>query len=734
MKKKYLVLTFLLGSFLCPMFAQVGVGTTAPQGALDVSSTTNGMLIPRVSLTSATVANPVVNPQGGVLQNGTLVYNTAISGTAPDNVVPGFYYWLTNRWVAIAGGSVAPTDAWTINGNAGTNSSSNFLGTTDNVDLHFRTNGSNKFRLPASTNQILGYGGTAASPTYSWDGGTGSGMWLQGTNIVRFSAGGTARFQIPNANQVHGLDRGTDALPFYSWSADPNTGLFSPGADQLGLSTNGTERVRITNAGSVGIGVTTPNAALDVTSANNGFIAPRINLTALNASAPVVNPNGGGAPLAGTIVYNTATNGTAPNNVTPGYYYWDGARWVRMEGGASAPTDAWTINGNAGTDPNNNFVGTTDNVDFRVRTNNALRFNFTNNGRLRAYDNGTAALPTYSWNGDDNTGIWRPAADNLAFSTNGAERMRVLADGRVVVNGTAALTDGMFSSIATGTNVAIRASSVNGNLFRGTSTGLGNGVFADVVGTNNAGVAGGNSTGPGGVFVGQNMPYNFIAGAAAGFNGYRYGISTAYYTPGEGSSLICQDSFGGMEWEFAGWNATVGYFNVFRQSGAVSGLPKKEYAFSVMGPGQISTVVKDVENKNVTMNSVVAPENLLQDYGHGELVNGKAKIELDPNFAKNIIVSKEHALKVFIQLEGDCNGVFVTNKSGKGFEVKELANGSSNVAFTYTVIGVRADEVFSGPDGNSRTSSYVGRFRPAPELKKTEKLSNVSDKKNNEMR
>ncbi|WP_339610333.1 tail fiber domain-containing protein, partial [uncultured Planktosalinus sp.] len=62
------------------------------------------------------------------------------------------------------------------------------------------------------------------------------------------------------------------------------------------------------------------------------------------------------------------------------------------------------------------------------------RFNFTNNGRLRAYGNGSEGQPTFSWNGDTNTGMWRPNADNLAFSTNGAERMRISTNGNVGVN------------------------------------------------------------------------------------------------------------------------------------------------------------------------------------------------------------------------------------------------------------------------------------------------------------
>jgi hypothetical protein len=38
---------------------------------------------------------------------------------------------------------------------------------------------------------------------------------------------------------------------------------------------------------------------------------------------------------AGLLIYNTATAGTAPNNVTPGFYYWNGTSWIRL----IVPTD-----------------------------------------------------------------------------------------------------------------------------------------------------------------------------------------------------------------------------------------------------------------------------------------------------------------------------------------------------------------------------------------------------------
>jgi len=131
----------------------------------------------------------------------------------------------------------------------------------------------------------------------------------------------------------------------------------------------------------------------------------------------------------------------------------------------------------------------------------------------------------------------------------------------------------------------------------------------------------------------------------------------------------------------------------------------------IIGPGTVNTIVPDMNGKLVTMSCPEAPENLFQDYGTGKLVNGRAHITIDPIFAKNITVNQEHPLRVFIQLEGDCKGVYVTNKEKNGFDVIELNGGTSNVSFTWTVVANRADEV--NPDGTIAKYS-AERFVPAP--------------------
>ena len=81
-----------------------------------------------------------------------------------------------------------------------------------------------------------------------------------------------------------------------------------------------------------GIGTTTPNASakLEVASSTQGFLPPRVALTATNVFSPIVGTSN---LAAGLLVYNTATAGSTPNNVVPGYYYWNGTLWVQISNG-----------------------------------------------------------------------------------------------------------------------------------------------------------------------------------------------------------------------------------------------------------------------------------------------------------------------------------------------------------------------------------------------------------------
>ncbi|MDC8003276.1 hypothetical protein POV27_04395 [Aureisphaera galaxeae] len=81
-------------------YAQIGIGTQTPEGALDVSDDNHGIIYPRIALTDYTVQSPVVNPNGGSVATGTVVYNTALTTSGSSDVSPGLYAWNGSRWEA----------------------------------------------------------------------------------------------------------------------------------------------------------------------------------------------------------------------------------------------------------------------------------------------------------------------------------------------------------------------------------------------------------------------------------------------------------------------------------------------------------------------------------------------------------------------------------------------------------------------------------------------------------
>jgi hypothetical protein len=103
----------------------VGVGTPTPNASalLDLTSTTQGLLFPRVTTTQK---NAIATPAAGLQ-----VY---------DNTVNQPSYYNGTAWVNLGSGS-----GWSLTGNAGTipgtGAGQNFMGTTDDKDVVFARNG-----------------------------------------------------------------------------------------------------------------------------------------------------------------------------------------------------------------------------------------------------------------------------------------------------------------------------------------------------------------------------------------------------------------------------------------------------------------------------------------------------------------------------------------------------------------------------------------------------------------
>lgn len=102
--KKFFIFHFLLG--LQPVFAQnIGIGTTNPASSarLEISSTTQGMLIPALTAVQRSTINDPAT--------GLLVFQT--DGT------PGFYYYSGVIWVNLTNGRQPNSEGFTISVNYG---------------------------------------------------------------------------------------------------------------------------------------------------------------------------------------------------------------------------------------------------------------------------------------------------------------------------------------------------------------------------------------------------------------------------------------------------------------------------------------------------------------------------------------------------------------------------------------------------------------------------------------
>lgn len=518
--------------------------------------------------------------------------------------------------------------------------------------------------------------------------------------------------------------------------------------------------IALLNAQNVGINATgtAPNASagLDVDFTNRGVLVPRVALTATNAAGPITTP------ATSLLVYNTATAGTAPNNVTPGFYYWNGTNWVRLLNNTGNNGVGWLTTGNAGTAIATNFLGTTDNVSLAIRTNNAERMRILNTGLVGINTTTPSMMLDVTWNTTtaDNSTIRGVATGNArvygifggvttstttnasgvrgeAMATTGATNGVLGVAASTTGNGvygfnaeaTAFTTNGVLGIASRGTGVWGQATGADGWGAAGVAdVNNGIGVFGQANGTNGIGVYGrsnnasgfglqgfnSNASGTGIIASGNNIGGSYlIAGTGGAFTGATYGI--AAFKNGALANNTAAGYF------IASTTANAGVIVAAR----VGGTNYKIINIGAFG-GNVSTDVWDTDNKTRRiMFAPEAPEIFFQDFGRGELINGKVHIALDSIFSRNIVVNEQHPLNVFIQLEGDCNGVYVTNKTATGFDVIELNNGKSNVKFSYFVNANRADYIH--PETNELISKHEGvRFPVAPNAEdfKTHDINN----------
>jgi len=199
----------------------------------------------------------------------------------------------------------------------------------------------------------------------------------------------------------------------------------------------------------------------------------------------------------------------------------------------------------------------------------------------------------------------------------------------------------------------------------------GTGVYGDLVGPSSVGL----SFGPAGVWGDSGVE----------------GVAGVLATADNGHAIFAENNSGN--------NPDVIYPTVVIGNENAAGL-----VFEAFGPGFNNTCTIDAHSNlactgtvsgaisvspgsKVALSAIESPENWFEDFGSAQLVNGSATVPLEPIFAQTVNTGVGY--HVFLTANGDCKGLYVSQKSATAFEVRELGSGTSNISFDYRIVAKR---------------------------------------------
>lgn len=279
--KTYILLLF--GLFVLQMNAQTGIGTTTPHASakLEVASSSQGFLPPRVALTATNAASPVTAPAEGLM-----VYNT----TSNASIVPGYYYWNGSLWVRL----IVPTDnsanvtgtVSVANGGTGTTTGSitgtgalTFAAGGTNQNINLRPSGTGNVIL----NNNVGIGTTTPGATLEIGSNNGS---VPGSLILNPTTTGAG---LEGAEVVFRPAPVTTSPLAQSWVIDQVSNANNPRLRFFPSVSGESRGFSILDNGNFGIGTAIPSSKLNIVGGgikiHNGFsnntIRPSLTTTSI---------------------------------------------------------------------------------------------------------------------------------------------------------------------------------------------------------------------------------------------------------------------------------------------------------------------------------------------------------------------------------------------------------------------------------------------------------------------
>jgi hypothetical protein len=416
--------------------------------------------------------------------------------------------------------------------------------------------------------------------------------------------------------------------------------------------------------GEVGIGTATPDATLDV----NGSMAVN-GMSTLNG---VLELSASGIATASTgfnsqvfKLYASAYNSSSATAVSPHF------EWVAKPTGNDTATPGGTLNLLAS--PNSS---TAVDTGLHLNTNGTITF-----APGQTFPGTGAGTITGVTAGTDLTG--GGTTGNVTLNLNTTKVPLLAANntftGLQTVNASSGSAGITVKNSDASAGFGLEASAYVGIKSTGTTYGI-QGVTTSGEAGIYGSIQGGNTHGGGG-FVGNAGVWGDTGGGPGTYIGV---LGTADDTAGGVFDNNSQGNF---------------YASLFAQNDTASnpsaavistlgttydGICNIDVSGNLSCSGTISGSNVAADRRVLRTYAVQAAENWYEDAGSGQLQSGSARVALEANFAA--VVNSDMDYHVFLTPNGDCKGLYVSNKTATGFEVRELGGGASNVAFDYRIM------------------------------------------------
>ncbi|MDT3740657.1 MAG: hypothetical protein RO257_14290 [Candidatus Kapabacteria bacterium] len=335
--KKFLIFALIVIIESSVLYSQsIGIGDAADftpdnSSLLELQSTQRGFLMPRMTRNERLA---ILNPANGLM----VVQNDDQPGE-----LSGIYYYYASGpfWVRIP---VSTNNMWSLTGNAGINSSINFLGTTDNNNLVFRTNDTARLTILGTGKVDISYGADVyGSLSVLNSNGFGTVFTIDPAQAATIS------YTLPNAQGAGGTYLKNNGSGILSWDT-PSSVAFG----DILTGTNSSAVMTVTTGSSILI---SEDGIIESSKFKGaGSQSDAVDLFTGEVSGVLKIPNGGTGtdilPDAGTVIYSNGSEYSSTAVGTPGQ--------ILVSNGSNAPV--WQSDFTSDLNDGNIWIGDSTNT------------------------------------------------------------------------------------------------------------------------------------------------------------------------------------------------------------------------------------------------------------------------------------------------------------------------------------------------------------------------------------